>query len=89
MVMHYISNGLRVGRRPRPAAPYCVVYLGEFVGYSVCDVGACCGAGVGAEDYALRKRYGHAEDSGLGLVDTLFGKASSLHGGSEAVEGTC
>ena len=31
--------------------------------------------------------YGHAEDSGLGLVDTFFGKASSLHGGSEAVEG--
>lgn len=70
--MHYIGNGLRVGRRPRPAAPYCVVHLGQFVGYSICDIGACCGARVGAEDHALGECYGHAEDSRLGVVDTFW-----------------
>ena len=70
--MYYIGNGLCVGRRPRPTAPDCVVHLGQFVGYSVCDEGTCCGAGVGAEDDALGERYGHADDRGLGVVDTFW-----------------
>ena len=48
MVIHYISDGLRVSRGAGPAAPDCVVDLGQFVGDAVGDVGACGGAGVGA-----------------------------------------
>lgn len=48
MVVHDISDGLRVGGGAGPAAPDRVVHLCQFVGDAVGDVGACGGAGVGA-----------------------------------------
>lgn len=60
MVLHDIGHGLRVGRRAGPAAPDGVVHLRQLVGHAVGDVGACGGAGVGAEDDARGKGYCHA-----------------------------
>ena len=60
MVVHDIGDGLRVGGGAGPAAPDCVVHLGQFIGDAVSDVGAGGGAGVGAEDDALGEGDGHA-----------------------------
>ena len=46
MIIHNVGDGLRVGRGTGPAAPDCVVDLGQLVGDAVGDVGACCCAGV-------------------------------------------
>lgn len=48
LVLNNIRDGLGVGGRARAAAPYCVVDLREFVGYSVGNIRAGRGSGVGA-----------------------------------------
>lgn len=60
MVVDNVGDGLRVGSRAGPAAPDCVVHLGQFVRDAVSDVGARRGAGVGAEDDTLGECDGHA-----------------------------
>ncbi len=66
MVLHDVCDGLGVGGGARPTAPDGVVDLGEFVCDAVGDVGACGGAGVGAEDDAVGEVDGHAVWTGVG-----------------------
>ena len=75
MVVHDVGDGLRVGGGAGPAAPDCVVHLGQFVGDAVGDVGAGGGAGVGAEDDALGEGDGHA-DGGRGLEMVVEGRGT-------------
>ncbi len=60
MVVDDVGDGLRVRGGAGPAAPDCVVHLGQLVRDAVGDVGACSGAGVGAEDDAGGECDGHA-----------------------------
>ena len=48
MIVDNVSDRLRVGGRAGPAAPDCVVHLGQLVRDTVGDVGAGRGTGVGA-----------------------------------------
>jgi len=60
VIVHNISNSLCIGRGTRAAAPDGVVDLCQFVCYTVCDVGAGGGTGVGAENDALVECDSHA-----------------------------
>ncbi len=71
MVVDDVGDGLSVGSGAGPAAPDCVVHLGQLVRDAVGDVGACGGAGVGAENYAGREGDGHA---GWGLEGEEVGR---------------
>lgn len=53
LVLHNVSDGLGVGGGPGSAAPDCVVYSGELVGYTVGNVCASRCAGIGSEDNAV------------------------------------
>lgn len=77
IVLDDVCDGLRVGGRAGAAAPDCVVDLCELVGDAVGDVGACCGAGVGAEDDALVESYGHTE--GVSVSGLLKDRMDVLH----------
>ena len=71
MVVHDVSNGLRVGSRAGPAAPDRIVHLGQFVGDAVGDVRASRSAGVGAENDTFGECDGHAGGE-MGLEDVVI-----------------
>lgn len=53
LVLHNVGDGLGVSGGPGSAAPDCVVYSGELVGYTVGNVCASRCAGIGSEDNAV------------------------------------
>ena len=56
-----VGDCLGVGSRTGPTAPDRIVDLGQLIGYTVGNVGACGGTGVCAEDDAVVEADCHAE----------------------------
>jgi hypothetical protein len=87
VVLDNVGHGLRVGRRPGPAAPDGVVHLRQLVRDAVGNVRAGGRARVGAEDDAVLERHRHDGRSEVDLsflervhvdVDAIFAELARL-----------